>query len=127
VTTVWRCISVGRELAWHAQSPELVPSITHIQAWRHISEDQALGRWRQEDYKFKVTFSCVTASRPAWLPVRGSLCATMQMSSESFVSDSKTSEMWDSENNVHLLAKAKCSFAYVTSNMDLLKDGIKLI
>lgn len=26
------------------------------------------------------------------------------LSLESFVSDSKTSEMWDSENNVHLLA-----------------------
>jgi hypothetical protein len=38
-------------------------------AWRCLSVASALGMWRQEDLEFRVIFSCVVSSRPAWATI----------------------------------------------------------
>lgn len=59
------CSSVGRALAWHTQSPGLVPALA---LWTLVAQDcnPALQSWRQEEQKlawlhseFKTSLDCM--------------------------------------------------------------------
>lgn len=60
----WSHTSVSRaaHLAYTKPGSHLLNSIH--QAWRHIPVVPALGRWRQEDEKFKIIFSYIASLRP---------------------------------------------------------------
>lgn len=48
------CSSDGRVLAQHTQSPRFNPQDCIDQMWWHMPIIQVLGKWKQEDQKFKV-------------------------------------------------------------------------
>lgn len=52
----WGCGSVGRVLAWHAQSPGLHSQ--HFMIW-HTLVILASRRWKPKNQKFKIGFSYI--------------------------------------------------------------------